>query len=101
MVRVPIATALAVVLVCPFAGSGLQAADFGPAGRLSLNWIPARFLAARAFPDLTTPIVVEGLPDWADTEHGDVVVKFHPARRPRNEMWKTLLADRMNCRTQS
>lgn len=66
-------------------------------GQLTLTWIPARFLATRAYPDLTTPIVVEGLPAWADSERYDVTVRFRPGSTPSEqaEMWQTLLADRM------
>jgi uncharacterized protein (TIGR03435 family) len=66
-------------------------------GQITLTWIPARFLATRAYPDLTTPIIVEGLPAWADSERYDVTAKFHPGATPAEqaEMWKTLLAERM------
>jgi uncharacterized protein (TIGR03435 family) len=66
-------------------------------GQLTVSWIPARFLATRAYPGLTTPLVVEGLPAWADSERYDVTVKFRPGATvsEQAEMWKTLLADRM------
>jgi uncharacterized protein (TIGR03435 family) len=66
-------------------------------GQMTIAWIPARFLATRAYPDLTTPIIVEGLPAWADSERYDVTVKFRPGATAAEqaEMWKTLLADRM------
>jgi uncharacterized protein (TIGR03435 family) len=66
-------------------------------GQLVLNWIPAKFLATRAYPDLTTPLIVEGAPGWADSEHWDVVVKFRPGASAdeQTQMWKTLLTDRM------
>jgi uncharacterized protein (TIGR03435 family) len=69
-------------------------------GQMTLSWIPARFLATRAYPDLTTPLVVEGLPAWADSERYDVTVKFRPGATPAEqaEMWKALLADRMKLR---
>jgi uncharacterized protein (TIGR03435 family) len=66
-------------------------------GQITLTWIPVRFLATRAYPNLTSPLVVEGLPAWADTERYDVTMKFRPGATAMEqaEMWKTLLADRM------
>ena len=66
-------------------------------GQISLSAIPARFLAMRAYPDLTNPVVVEGLPAWAGSERYDVTVKFRPGATTTEQvtMWKTLLADRM------
>jgi len=66
-------------------------------GQLTLNWIPARFLVTRAFTNLTTPLVVEGLPGWADSERWDVAVKFRPGASPdeQAQMWLRLLEDRM------
>ena len=66
-------------------------------GQITLTWIPARFLATRAYPDLTTPIIVEGLPAWADSERYDVTAKFRPGATAAEqaEMWQALLADRM------
>jgi len=115
MVRAALPLLLVAALVSPIGG---QAPEFevasikrnnsatptptGPlpspsSGQLTLAWIPARFLATRAYPDLTTPIVVEGLPAWADSERYDVTVKFRPGATASEqaEMWKTLLADRM------
>ena len=64
-------------------------------GQITLSWIPARFLATRAYPDLTTPFIVEGLPAWADSERYDVAVKFRPGATASEQaqMWKALLAD--------
>ena len=69
-------------------------------GQITLSAIPARFLATRAYPDLTNPVVVEGLPAWAGTERYDVIVKFRPGASTAEQvaMWKTLLADRMKLR---
>jgi uncharacterized protein (TIGR03435 family) len=66
-------------------------------GQITLSWIAARFLTTRAYPDLTTPFIVEGLPAWADSERWDVVAKFRPGATAEEQaqMWKTLLADRM------
>jgi uncharacterized protein (TIGR03435 family) len=66
-------------------------------GQIALTWIPARFLATRAYPDLTAPIVVDGLPPWADSEHYDVTVKFRPGATLAEQavMWKRLLSERM------
>src|SRR5689334_11519721 len=65
-------------------------------GQITLSAIPARFLAMRAYPDLTNPAVIEGLPVWAGTERYDVTVKFRPGASTAEQvaMWKTLLADR-------
>src|SRR4051812_24003011 len=59
-------------------------------GQLTIGWIPARFLPTRAFPDLTTPLVVEGLPAWADSERWDVSVRFRPGATATEQaaMWK-------------
>ena len=66
-------------------------------GQITLTRIPARFLATRAYPGLTAPVVVEGLPGWADSEYYDVTVKFRPGATPAEqaEMWKRLLSERM------
>ena len=66
-------------------------------GQITLAAIPARFLALRAYPNLTNPVVVEGLPAWAGSERYDVTVKFRPGASTTEQvaMWKTLLADRM------
>jgi uncharacterized protein (TIGR03435 family) len=66
-------------------------------GQIVLTRIPARFLPTRAYPDLTTPLVIEGLPGWADSEYYDVAVRFRPGATASEqaEMWKALLADRM------
>jgi len=71
---------------------------FNPtSGQITQTWIPARFIITRAFPDLTTPLEVIGLPGWADTERYDVTVKYTPGatQEQQAQMWRTLLADRM------
>jgi uncharacterized protein (TIGR03435 family) len=114
MVRVALGTAMAAVLVSPLLGQGpeFEVASIkrntsdrptaGPpstpaSGQLVLNWMPAKFLVTRAYPELTTPLVVEGAPGWADSEHWDVVVKFRSGASAdeQAQMWKTLLTDRM------
>ena len=125
MRRVPLAVAIVAALASPYSGSGLRAAGAGqtPAlefdvasikrntsatptpgqppnpggGQITLTWLPARFLATRAYPDLTTPLVVEGLPAWADAERYDVTVRFRPGATAAEQaaMWKTLLGERM------
>jgi uncharacterized protein (TIGR03435 family) len=116
MVRSVLPLLLGAALVCPLTGQGLEfegasirrntsdrpTPTAGPpptaaSGQLTLNWIPARFLATRAYPDLTTPVIVEGLPGWAETERYDVTVKFPPGATASDQaaMWRTLLAERM------
>jgi hypothetical protein len=115
MVRSVLPLLLGAALVCPLTGQGLEfevasirrntsdrpTPTAGPpptaaSGQLTLNWIPARFLATRAYPDLTTPVIVEGLPGWAETERYDVTVKFPPGATASDQaaMWRTLLAER-------
>jgi uncharacterized protein (TIGR03435 family) len=128
MRRLPVAAVVITSLVSPDSDSGLRAAGVGQApgpefevasikrntsptptpgpppnpagGQITLTWLPARFLATRAYPDLTTPLVVEGLPAWADSERYDVTVRFRPGATAAAQaaMWNTLLADRMKLR---
>ena len=78
----------------PTVGGGVNPS----AGVISTPWIPARFLVTRAFTNLTPPLVVEGLPGWADSERWDVTVKFRPGATAEEQahMWLRLLEDRMH-----
>jgi uncharacterized protein (TIGR03435 family) len=66
-------------------------------GQLTLTAITARFIITRAFPELTTPLVVEGVPSWAESDRYDVTVRFTLGATPGElaQMWRKLFADRM------
>ena len=66
-------------------------------GEIRLVRVPARVLVLRAFPLELSPPQIVGLPGWADTESYDVTVKGRPDASPEDvrQMWRTLLADRM------
>src|SRR5689334_2923104 len=74
-------------------------ANVNPSGGVvSATWIPARFLVIRAFTNLSLPLLVEGLPGWADSERWDVIARFRPGAtvEEQAQMWRRLLEDRMH-----
>jgi uncharacterized protein (TIGR03435 family) len=64
-----------------------------------VRFVNARLPAmlAIAYPDLTFPVEVLGLPSWAESDRYDVIAKGKPGATPAEqaEMWRALLADRM------
>jgi uncharacterized protein (TIGR03435 family) len=66
-------------------------------GRVTLTDTPVLLLLARAYPRLSVPADIVGLPAWAQTARFDVAVRFDPnATADQLEMmWRSLLADRM------
>jgi uncharacterized protein (TIGR03435 family) len=113
MMRSTLPLLLIAALVCPVVGQDLEfevasikrntSSDlpFGrppdPAtGEVRLIQVPARNLILQAYPLETLPIQIVNQPSWAD-ERYDVIAKGKPRATvaERQQMWKTLLADRM------
>jgi uncharacterized protein (TIGR03435 family) len=65
-------------------------------GQITVARIPARLLAQQAYPDLTPPPEIIGMPAWGDDTY-DVAVRFTPTatEAEQHQMWRTLLAERM------
>jgi bla regulator protein blaR1 len=66
-------------------------------GEIRLVRVPARLLVLRAFPLELSPPQILGLPGWADSEYFDVSAKgpSEVSGDDVQQMWRTLLADRM------
>src|SRR3954471_24102744 len=69
-----------------------------PKGTIRLVRLPVRLLVLRAFPLELSPPQIVGLPGWVDTEYYDVTVQGRPDASAADvqQMWRTLLADRMH-----
>jgi uncharacterized protein (TIGR03435 family) len=67
-----------------------------PNGQVVMTNMTIRTIIGRAYPSRGSNQVI-GLPDWAGDQHYDVVVKANRAvsREEQEQMWRTLLADRM------
>jgi uncharacterized protein (TIGR03435 family) len=65
-------------------------------GEVRMIQVPLRNLILQAYPLPTLPIQIVNLPSWAD-ERYDVIAKGKPRATAveRQQMWRTLLADRM------
>ncbi len=65
-------------------------------GQITGVAIPARLLVSHAYPALTPPQEIIGMPSWGDETY-DVAVRFRPnaTGAEQQQMWRALLADRM------
>jgi uncharacterized protein (TIGR03435 family) len=65
-------------------------------GQITAVGITARTLVTRAYPALTPPFEIVGMPSWGDDTY-DVAVRFRPntTNAEQQQMWRALLADRM------
>ncbi len=65
-------------------------------GQVSMINATIQALILRGYPLQTTPPLVTGLPEWAESERYDVVAKGKPGATPdeQQQMWRALLTDR-------
>jgi uncharacterized protein (TIGR03435 family) len=80
----------------PVAGGGMRT---GPDGSFTMTSQPIASIMAAASPVPVSPRDVIGLPEWAHTEHYDIIAKpapgSNPTREQRAEMMRNMLIERM------
>ena len=66
-------------------------------GQFAMTNIPVQTLILRGYPLETVPVLVDGLPDWAQSERYDVLAKGKPGATvaEQQQMWKALLRERL------
>jgi uncharacterized protein (TIGR03435 family) len=80
----------------PATGGGMRT---GPDGTFTMTSQPIWSIIAYASPVPVSPREIVGLPEWANTEHYDIIAKpapgSNPTREQRAEMMRNMLIERM------
>jgi uncharacterized protein (TIGR03435 family) len=80
----------------PATGGGMRT---GPNGTFTMTSQPIWSIIAYASPVPVSPREIVGLPEWANTEHYDIIAKpapgSNPTREQRAEMMRNMLIERM------